>query len=165
MPSYHEAMTDEVPWLDAQQQDAWLRVVSLMSSLPFALHRDLQSGAGLSLQDYDVLARITEMPGSRARISEVGRSLHWEKSRLSHHLTRMEKRGLIRREECVDDARGAFVTLTDAGWAAIVAAAPGHVRLVRELVFDQLADAEVASLSVILGKVLTRLDTHLEATH
>jgi len=156
-------MTDKVPWLDAQQQDAWQRIVNLTSTLPFALHRDLQSDAGLSLQDYVVMARMTEMPNSRARISEVGRALHWEKSRLSHHLTRMEKRGLIRREECADDARGAFVSLTEDGWDAVVSAAPGHVRLVRELVFDQLSAAEVASLSAILAKVLTRLDTHLDA--
>lgn len=157
-------MTDEAPWLDEKQQEAWLRVVNLTSTLPFVLHRDLQSDVGLSLQDYDVMARITDMPGERTRISELGRALHWEKSRLSHHLTRMEKRGLIRREECSDDARGAFVSLTDAGWAAVVSAAPGHVRLVRELVFDQLSASEVTSLSAILAKLLTRLDTHLNAT-
>ncbi len=157
-------MTDEVPWLNAQQQDAWQQVVNLTSTLPFALHRDLQSDAGLSLQDFDVMARITDMPNKRARISELGRALHWEKSRLSHHLTRMQKRGLIRREECPDDARGAFVMLSDDGWAAVEAAAPAHVRLVRELVFDQLSADEVASLSSILTKVLTRLGTHLEAT-
>ena len=162
--SYHEPMTDEVRWLDAKQQGAWQHVINLISTLPFALHRDLQNDAGLSLQDYDVMARITDMPGKRARISELGRALHWEKSRLSHHLTRMQKRGLVRREECPDDARGALVSLTDDGWAAVEAAAPGHVRLVRELVFDQLSKAEVASLSSILAKVLTRLDTHLEAT-
>lgn len=151
-------------WLDTRQQDAWQQVVNLISTLPFALHRDLQSDTGLSLQDYDVMARITEMPDRRSRISELGRALHWEKSRLSHHLTRMEKRGLVRREECPDDARGAVVSLTDEGWDAVVTAAPGHVNLVRELVFDQLSANEVDSLSSILTKVLTRLDAHLDAT-
>ncbi|MGO1488968.1 MAG: MarR family winged helix-turn-helix transcriptional regulator [Arachnia sp.] len=152
-------MMNETPWLDAEQQDAWQKVVNLMSALPFTLHRELQSDAGLSLQDYDVMARITDMPGKTARISELGRALHWEKSRLSHHLTRMEKRGHIQRLECADDARGAFVSLTDAGFSALESAAPGHVQLVRKLVFDQLSTAEVASLSAILGKVLRSLDT------
>lgn len=156
-------MHDEVPWLDADQQHSWMGVVNLVSTLPFALHRDLQANAGLSLQDFDVMARLSDMPEQRARISELGRALHWEKSRLSHHLTRMEKRGLIRREECPVDARGAIVTMSAAGRAALEAAAPDHVRLVRTLVFDELSADEVSSLGIILDKVLGRLNSHLGA--
>jgi DNA-binding MarR family transcriptional regulator len=92
------------------------------------------------------------------RVSALAAALGWERSRLSHHVTRMERRGLVAREECGDDGRGAFVVLTPEGRSAIEAAAPGHVRTVRSLVFDELTPAEVASLEAITSKVLGRLE-------
>ena len=123
------------------------------------LHRELQADAGLSLPDFDVLVQLTESPEGRVRVTDLARSLSWEKSRASHHLTRMERRGLVRREECRDDGRGAFVVLTSDGRTAIEQAAPGHVRTVRSLVFDGLTEEEVDVLESALDKVLARLDT------
>jgi DNA-binding MarR family transcriptional regulator len=148
------------PWLSEKRQHVWRRWLAVNALLPAALHRELQADAGLSLPDFDVLVQLTESPDSRVRVTDLARALSWEKSRVSHHLTRMERRGLVGREECHDDGRGAFVVLTPEGRAAIERAAPGHVRTVRSLVFDQLSAEEVDVLETALGKVLASLDAH-----
>jgi DNA-binding MarR family transcriptional regulator len=150
-------------WLNENQQQAWRRWLTVNALLPAALHRELQADAGLSLPDFDVLVLLTESPEGRVRVTTLARALSWEKSRASHHLSRMERRGLVKREECRDDGRGAFVTLTPQGSTAIKQAAPGHVRTVRSLVFDQLTEQEVDVLESALGKVLTRLDPQTTA--
>jgi DNA-binding MarR family transcriptional regulator len=92
-------------------------------------------------------------------VSELAAVLQWERSRLSHHVKRMERRGLVEREECADDGRGAYVVLTAAGRAALTAAAPDHVRTVRRLVFDALDDDDLCALDRITAKLLDRLRT------
>jgi len=149
---------DGTPWLDDRQQQAWRAWLAMGSRLPAALNRQLQRDSDLSLQDFDVLVQLTDVEDGRVRVSALAAALGWERSRLSHHVTRMERRGLVAREECGDDGRGAFVVLTPEGRAAIEAAAPGHVRTVRSLVFDALTPAEVASLEAITSKVLGRLE-------
>lgn len=151
-------MNTETPWLTERQEETWRRWLTVNALLPAALHRDLQADAGLSLPDFDVLVHLSDTPNGRIRVSELGHALQWEKSRTSHHLTRMERRGLVCREQCPEDARGAFVVMTDAGREVIERAAPGHVRTVRELVFDQLTDAELDALDAITRKVLARLE-------
>ena len=88
---------------------------------------------------------------------ELSAALEWEQSRLSHHLARMQRRGLVSREECPGDGRGAFVVLTEAGRAAIERAAPAHVETVRHLLFDGLDGDQVAALTAITEQVLQRL--------
>ncbi len=151
-------MTSDPRWLTDRQQLAWRRWLALNARLPAALHRQLQDDSGLSLQDFDVLVALTDVTESRQRVSDLAATLAWERSRLSHHVTRMERRGLVRREECVDDGRGAFVVLTDAGREAIEAAAPAHVDHVRHLLFEALTDDQVDALSDITATVLARLD-------
>nr|WP_222132516.1 MarR family winged helix-turn-helix transcriptional regulator [Pseudonocardia sp. C8] len=129
----------------------------MQSRLQAELHRRLQADSGLSLADFEVLVALTDRPDERARVLELATSLEWEKSRLSHHLARMQKRGLIGREECGEDGRGNVVVLTREGRAAIEAAAPAHVETVRELVFDALPDDDVAALARISAAVLARL--------
>lgn len=130
----------------------------MQSRLQAELHRRLQAESGLSLADFDVLVALTDRPDERCRVLELATSLEWEKSRLSHHLSRMQKRGLITREECDDDGRGNVVVLTGQGRAAIEAAAPGHVATVRDLVFDSLSDSDVSALARISDAVLSRMD-------
>lgn len=154
-------MTDtpaDPPWLTAGEQRLWRAWLDLGTALPAALHRDLQS-SGLSLPDFDVLVRLTEAEEGRIRVSELARGLEWERSRLSHHVTRMERRGLVERDDCVDDGRGAVVVLTDAGRAAIEAAAPDHVRTVRALFVDELGAGEVEVLTNIVERLLARVRT------
>jgi DNA-binding MarR family transcriptional regulator len=151
-------MTPDSPWLTDEQQRVWRRWLAVHDQLPAALHRELQADSDLSLQDFDVLVKLTDAVEGRVRVSELATALHWERSRLSHHVKRMQGRGLVRREECADDGRGAFVVLTAAGRAAIERAAPGHVRTVRRLLFDALSDQELEALAAITGKVLTQLE-------
>lgn len=155
---------NETPWLSEKQQQVWRRWLAASGLLPAALHRALQADADLSLPDFDVLVQLTESGADKVRITDLARALSWEKSRASHHLTRMERRGLISREECADDGRGSFVALTPEGLAAIERAAPGHAQTVRDLVFNDLTDEEVAALESALGKVLARLNPSTAAS-
>ncbi|MFP5019486.1 MarR family winged helix-turn-helix transcriptional regulator [Pseudonocardia phyllosphaerae] len=131
----------------------------MQSRLQAELHRRLQAESGLSISDFDVLVALTDRPDERCRVMELATTLDWEKSRLSHHLARMQKRGLVTREDCDDDGRGNYVVLTDAGRDAIVAAAPGHVETVRELVFDAVGEDDVDAMARIADAVLDRLAT------
>ena len=151
-------MTAESPWLPVEAQQLWRRWLRLNALLPGALHRELQADAGLSLPDFDVLVELTDRPDARVRVSDLARGLHWERSRVSHHVTRMERRGLVRREECRDDGRGAWVVLTERGRAAIEHAAPAHVATVRRLVFDALTPQEAEVMAEVIEKVLARLE-------
>jgi DNA-binding MarR family transcriptional regulator len=151
-------MTDESNWLPADAQRLWRRWLRLNALLPGALHRELQADAGLSLPDFDVLVQLTDSPQGRVRVSDLARGLHWERSRVSHHVTRMERRGLVAREECRDDGRGAWVVLTEEGRAAIEQAAPAHVATVRRLVFDALTPQEAEVMAGVIEKMLARLE-------
>lgn len=145
------------PWLNDRQQHVWRQWVAVTGQLPASLQRALQEEAGLSLPDYEVLVHLTDSAEGRVRVTEMARGLIWEKSRLSHHLTRMQRRGLIGREECAEDGRGAFVVLTQAGRDAIEHAAPGHVAAVRRALFDGLSQSELDALEAVLARVLKRL--------
>lgn len=149
-------MTDP-RWLDDHEQHAWRRYLDMQAQLQARLHRELQRESSLSLADFDVLVALTDRPDRRIRVLELAEALQWEKSRLSHHLVRMERRGLIERQDCPDDARGAFVVLTDDGRRAIEGAAPAHVETVRRLVFDGLDATQVQTLADIAEIVLGRL--------
>ncbi|MDP8992570.1 MAG: MarR family transcriptional regulator [Actinomycetota bacterium] len=147
----------EVRWLDAQELEAWRRLQLMQLQLTAALSRELAESSGLSYQDYLVLAALTDRPGGRMRAFELGRELGWEKSRLSHHVARMVERGLVSRERCETDQRGAFVVVTRQGRKAIEAAAPGHVEAVRRHFMDLLSPAELETLSAVAGRVLDSL--------
>jgi DNA-binding MarR family transcriptional regulator len=144
-------------WLTDDEQRAWRGLLQMTSRLDARLNRDLQQSSGLSLADYDVLVLLTEASDGRLRVFEIADDLQWEQSRLSHHLARMERRGLVAREECTTDRRGAFVVLTSAGRTAIEKAAPAHVATVRQLVFDGLSAEQVISLESTVNQVLSRL--------
>ncbi|MFE6894424.1 MarR family winged helix-turn-helix transcriptional regulator [Streptomyces sp. NPDC057694] len=120
--------------------------------------RPLQSEFGLSAADYTVLAELTRAPGFRLRVLELAKELGWEKSRLSHHLARMAKRGLVDRESCSYDRRGVYVQVTQAGYAAIEAAAPRHVEDVRRLFLDHLTPSQIALLAEITDDLHENLE-------
>jgi DNA-binding MarR family transcriptional regulator len=149
-------MTSESPWLSADQQQVWRRWLAVNAALPAVLQRDLQD-SGLSLPDFEVLVQLTETPEGRVRVTDLADALQWERSRLSHHVKRMEARGLVRKEECPEDKRGAFIVVTPAGTAAIEKAAPSHARTVREVFFAPLTPAELDALGSATQKVLAGL--------
>ncbi|MFF5212837.1 MarR family winged helix-turn-helix transcriptional regulator [Streptosporangium sp. NPDC000396] len=149
-------------WLDDDEQRAWRAYLRLQGQLTARLNRQLQADSGLSLADYEVLVQLTDTPDGRLRPFELQREIQWEQSRLSHHLSRMQRRSLIDREECPDDGRGAFVVLTDTGRQAITDAAPGHVETVQRLFFEGLTRDQVAMLERLSTQVLARIDATSE---
>jgi DNA-binding MarR family transcriptional regulator len=144
-------------WLTDDEQRAWRGLLQMTSQLNARMNRQLQDNYGVSLADYDVLVALSEAPEGRLRVFEIAGALAWEQSRVSHQLARMQRRGLVARQECQADARGAFVVLTEAGRAAIERAAPAHVETVRELVFDGLSRDQLTALTAITSRVLDRL--------
>src|SRR3979490_3194942 len=128
-------------WLTAEQQQMWRGYLTMASQLQTAMPRQLQQDCDLSLSDYDVLVALSER--GPLRINELGEALAWEQSRVSHQLRRMRGRGLVVRHGSGDARRGAMIDLTESGRAALDAAAPGHVELVRSVVFDGLSAAQL----------------------
>ncbi|WP_433728918.1 MarR family winged helix-turn-helix transcriptional regulator [Actinoplanes sp. CA-051413] len=147
----------EVRWLDEREQRAWRSLMTMQHGLSEYLDRQLRNRCGLSDADYQVLAHLSEAPGGRLRPFELGALLRWEKSRLSQHLSRMEKRGLVTREPCPTDQRGAVIVITGPGGDLIRAAAPQHVSDVRDVFVDHLTAAELETLVTIGDKVRARL--------
>jgi DNA-binding MarR family transcriptional regulator len=145
-------------WLTDDEQHAWRSFLLVHARLSSRMNRDLQRSAGLSLADYDVMVNLADAPEGKLRAFELGDALQWEQSRLSHHLARMHRRDLVRREHCPDDGRGAFVVLTDTGRERLVAAAPAHVASVRQLVFDGLDEGSLRALTTLCDDVLARLE-------
>ena len=142
-------------WLTDEQEQIWRGYLAMTSRLQTAMHRQLQQDCELSLADYDVLVALSER--GPQRINELGDVLGWEQSRLSHQLRRMRGRGLVSRHGSGDDRRGATVELTDAGDSALEAAAPGHVELVRSIVFDGLTPAQLRAFGSVIELVTSRL--------
>jgi DNA-binding MarR family transcriptional regulator len=151
-------MSSDVQWLTAKEQRVWRRWLTLNARLSAALHKELQDDAGLSMPDFEVLVHLTDSPEGRIRVTDLARLLQWERSRVSHHVTRMERRRLVQRVECAEDGRGAFIVITPQGRAAIEQAAPGHVKIVRRLVFDALSPEDLDAFATITEKALAQLD-------
>jgi DNA-binding MarR family transcriptional regulator len=144
-------------WLTDDEQRAWRTYVAMSTELTAALGRQLAADSALSLADFEVLVNLTDQPNGRMRAFALAKALDWEKSRLSHHLGRMRRRGLVNRTECPVDARGSFIEITAEGRRAIEHAAPKHVETVRELFLDRLGSEQVAALERICLTVLDRL--------
>jgi DNA-binding MarR family transcriptional regulator len=142
-------------WLTEEQQQTWRGYLAMTNRLQTAMHRQLQQDCDLSLADYDVLVALSER--GPQRINELGEALGWEQSRLSHQLRRMRGRGLVDRHDSGDDRRGATVELNSGGRAALDAAAPGHVELVRSVVFDGVSPTQLRALASWLELVTSRL--------
>jgi DNA-binding MarR family transcriptional regulator len=142
-------------WLTEEQQQIWRGYLEMASRLQTAMNRQLQQDCELSVADYDVLVALSERGAQR--INELGEVLAWDQSRLSHQLRRMRGRGLITRHGSDDDRRGATVELTSDGRAALDAAAPGHVDLVRSVVFDGVSAAQLRALASWIELVTSRI--------
>ncbi|AZK97876.1 MULTISPECIES: MarR family winged helix-turn-helix transcriptional regulator [Streptomyces] len=148
----------EPRWLDEREAQVWKMYRDLRRDLQSAQDRQLLRDSGLSGADYALLVPLSEASDGLMRSRELGLEVGWERSRLSHQIIRMEKRGLVTREACADDARGAMVRLTASGRAAIEGAAPLHVETVRQFFFDPLTSHEVDTLGTLIGKMLDALN-------
>lgn len=138
-------------WLTDDEQCLWRRWLFVSRRIDSELARDMQRQSGLSMADYEVLVNLSEAPDQRMRIAALADALTWDRSRLSHQISRMIKRGLLTREACPSDGRGAFIALTDEGLQTIQEAAPGHVESVRRLMFEQLDEDQITKLSEVLS--------------
>ncbi len=152
-------------WLTASQQRAWRGYQAVQAQLSAQLNRQLQADSGLSLADYEVLVGLSEAPEGRLRVYELAQALQWEQSRLSHHLARMQARGLVSRRVCRDDRRGSYALVTAAGRRAIEEAAPGHVETVQRLFFDGLSAEQVELVELLSRQILDRLAAETERQH
>jgi len=151
----------EPHWLDEREMRAWRGFHRLRAELVAHLSRELARDSGLTEADYAVLVEVSEAPRHRVRSRDLARALRWDRSRISHQLGRMEARGTVRRESCAEDGRSFNVVLTDAGMAAIEAAAPGHAAAVRHCFADVLTPEQLDTL----GDIAEAITTHLASEH
>ena len=138
--------TDGQPhWLTDEEQQAWRATVQLSQLLLRQLDRDL-TAHGLNGRDYEILVELSEAPEHRMRMTDLADATSQSRSRLSHQITRMEKRGLVRRDDCEGDKRGTFAVLTKAGFEAIERVAPHHVEQVRRHYIDRLTPRQLEEI-------------------
>ncbi len=154
-----------VRWLDEHEQRAWRALQFMQLRLAGRLAADVAAASDLSYADYLVLVALSDQPDGRARLFELAEALGWEKSRLSHQVARMTGRGLVKKERCDGDHRGAFVVATETGRKAIEAAAPHHVAMVRRLFIDPLTPGELDAITSAAEKVLAVLDAEAADGH
>ncbi|GAA4568912.1 MarR family winged helix-turn-helix transcriptional regulator [Micromonospora coerulea] len=148
----------EPRWLDAEEQETWLALLSMLVRLPGALDTQLQREAGVSHFEYQVLAGLSMSAERTMRMSELAIFAEGSLSRLSQVVGRLEKRGWVRRTPDPTDGRYTLAILTEPGWAKVVEAAPGHVAEVRRLVFDPLTRAQQRQLREIGRRVMRAVD-------
>jgi DNA-binding MarR family transcriptional regulator len=145
------------PRLSEDQRLLWKAYRDVYQGLSSALQEQLLRDAGLSGSEYAVLVTLSHTPEGVLRARDLGTELGWDRSRLSHLVKRMEKRGLVVREECLEDARGSMVRLTGAGWAAVEDAAPEHSEAVRRYFFNPLSSEELETLAAVFDRLLDNL--------
>jgi DNA-binding MarR family transcriptional regulator len=151
----------ETRWLTAAEQHAWRSFLTATQTLFSAVEGQLQRDCGLPHGYYEILVRLSEAPDRTLRMSQLAEASTSSKSRLSHAVARLEERGWVERSDCPTDRRGQFARLTDVGFAALEAAAPGHVEQVRRSLFDQLSTDQVAQLTAISEAISGAADGHV----
>jgi len=148
----------EVSSVSEDEWDVWRAFFQMRRHLDLALDRQLHRDAGISAQDYEILLALFRSPDKQLRARELGGLLGWEKSRLSHQVTRMERRGLVARTDCDTDARGTWIVITAEGSRATLGAMRDHALSIRSLFFDVLTDEELKVIKDVSGRVLDAID-------
>lgn len=142
-----------IRWLSEEDQQVWRQYLRVTMEISETLDRDLVQAHGISLNEYEVMVVLSEQPDRTIRMSTLAEELVNSRSRLTHTIRRMEKRGLVTREACADDGRGVNCILTLEGFQLLEKAAPDHVESVRRNIFDNLTDAETRRFGTILDKL------------
>lgn len=150
-------MAEPLP-LTAEEWALWRAFHDMRKRLDLAIERQLHEVAGISEPDYEILLTLFESPDKQLRSRELGAATGWEKSRLSHQLTRLEKRGLVERSECDTDARGTWIAITPDGRRAILGAIREHAETIRRLFFDVVTEEEQAVFKDVSERVLETVD-------
>jgi DNA-binding MarR family transcriptional regulator len=150
-------MNDPGPrWLSAGEQHTWRDAIEAWQWLLAAVDAQLQRDSGLPLAYYEILVRLSEAPDRSLRMTQLAEASSSSKSRVSHAVARLEERGWVRRADCPTDRRGQIAMLTDQGFAALSAAAPGHVEQVRKVLFDALTPEQLRQLDGISAAILAK---------
>jgi DNA-binding MarR family transcriptional regulator len=144
-------------WLDAQEQQIWEQLSTMILRLQPVLNAQLQREFGISHFEYLMMARLSEAPGSKLRMSVLATITGSSLPRLSQAVSRLEKRGWMSRQADAQDSRYTIAVLTPAGLRRLEEAAPSHVGAVRELVFDRLTRAQARQLGAISQRILDGL--------
>jgi DNA-binding MarR family transcriptional regulator len=144
-------------WLNEDEERAWRNFRRMFTLLEARLAGELTEQTGLSMSDYTVLTNLVDADEHRFRISGMAEHMAWSQSRLSHQIKRMERRGLVTKEEVASDGRGAFVQLTREGFEALAAATPAHMAGVRKHMIDLLTPQQIKALDDIAGTVVKDL--------
>ncbi len=144
--------------MSAEELELWRTFFLMRRQLDLTLERRLQADAGISSADYAILVSLYEEPTRRLRAGRIGDLIGWEKSRVSHQLSRMEQRGLVSREMCGDDARGVWIVLTDEGSRSVLSAMRDHNAAVREFFFDALDSDDLAAIKRSSVRVLDAIN-------
>jgi len=150
--------TREPHWLDREERQAWIALVSVLIRLPSALDAQLQRDAGISHFEYQVMVCLSESPDRTLRMSVLARLVEGSLPRLSQVVSRLEKRGWVRRVPDPDDGRSTLAILTDEGLAKVTQTSPGHLEEVRRLVFDPLTKAQVRQVHEIGRRITSAID-------
>jgi DNA-binding MarR family transcriptional regulator len=155
IPGYAAGVNTSPPrWLTAEEQAAWRAFLEASQQLFGAVEGQLQHEGGMPHTYYEILVRLSETPGRSLRMSQLAEASASSKSRVSHAVARLEERGWVRRVDCPTDRRGQIAELTEAGFAALSEAAPGHVEQVRRSLFDALTPGQVRQLATISAAIL-----------
>jgi DNA-binding MarR family transcriptional regulator len=150
-------------WLDDEEQQTWRAFLAATRLVFEQLDRELQRDSGIPHGYYEILVRLSEAPDRALRMSALADRSQSSRSRLSHAVARLEENGWVKRESCADDKRGQIARLTDQGFAALAAAAPGHVEGVRSHVFDPLTPEQVVQLREISTALVDALQAQPDA--
>ncbi len=145
-------------WLTDEQQQQWRAFGQMNRELGVMMERQLSQDHGLSGADYQLLVPLSEAPGQWLRPRDLGISVKWDRSRLSHQLRRMQERGLIERTDCDNDARGTVIALTELGRSTVAQAAPGHVETIRKYFIDLLTEDELNAIGSAARKVIAAIE-------
>ncbi|MGP6173469.1 MarR family winged helix-turn-helix transcriptional regulator [Corynebacterium sp. A21] len=137
-------------WLNDEEQALWRLMLAASRKMDRCLDETLLTGNDLSTSEFSVLVSLSESEAPGLRLRDLCSVLDWDRSRTSHQITRMEKRGLVTKESCEGDARGVIVVLTAEGIRRLESAAPDHVESVRRLIFDHLTQEQADVLEGFL---------------
>lgn len=147
-----QTLNQDVRWLNDDEKALWRDYLAVQGRLHLEIQRDLKRSSSLTEPEFEVLVYLSEADGP-LRMTALAEALQWERSRLSHQVTRMVKRGLVQRTSCPDDGRGAFVSATEDGMREIEKAAPDHVATVRRVFLDRLSERDARELARLLAVV------------
>lgn len=151
-------MTTQPRWLSDEEQRLWRLLLDATRKVARTIDETLLETAELSTSEFAVLVALSESPDHVLRLRELCSALNWDRSRTSHQITRMERRGLVTKAKSPGDARGVLITLTQDGWTRLEAAVPDHVETVRRLVFDHIQPDDLENLEAFLHRVIEGAD-------